>query len=191
MSEHPIVLDLDDFTGEDQDVLRLVQLKTQIRDLRITLFTIPGRISQRRVQALRHDADWIDLVPHGLMHPHPRECENWNHSTMRSCLKAFEGWPFTRGFKAPGWQLSDACYEVLHEVGYWLADQQYNRHRRPEGMGIYELDRPEKIHGHLGHMGGHNANELEYLIPQLLELKDREFGFVRDFVKPWHTNSTS
>ncbi len=185
MSGDPIIVDLDDFTGSAPDLVRLLSLKAQIPGFRVTLFTIPGRISQARVKEVRENYDWIDLVPHGLMHTDAHECEHWHHSAMRACLAHCNGWPYTRGFKAPGWLLSDACYEVLHEQGYWLADQVYNRARRPSGMGIYELDAPNKIHGHLGHLGGHNANELEVLIPHLLGLRDREFGFVRDHVEIW------
>jgi len=190
MSEHPIVVDLDDFTGSHRDCGRLISIKLKVPDFKVTLFTIPGRISQSRIRQVRASYPWIDLVPHGLMHTTSRECERWSHSAMRACLQTFEGWPFTRGFKAPGWQLSDACFEVLHEAGYWLADQDYNRPRRPEGMRIYELDRPEKIHGHLGHLGGHNANELDYIAPRILELRDCEFGFVKDFVTPWHASTS-
>jgi len=89
----------------------------------------------------------------------------------------------SRGWKAPGWQLSDECYEILLEHGYWLADQVYNRPRRPVGLRVYELTSSNRIHGHLGHLGGHNPNELEFLWQGLLSLTDEKFGFVKDFVK--------
>jgi peptidoglycan/xylan/chitin deacetylase (PgdA/CDA1 family) len=187
MAEHPIVVDLDDFTGSMSDIGRLDDMKAEIPDFKATLFTIPGLVTRERLQRIRFAYPWIDLVPHGWMHPTSRECEKWTHAEMRACLAACDNLGlvdgFTRGWKAPGWLLSDSCYDVLLEQGYWLADQIRNRDRRPSGLKVYELDRREKIHGHLGHRGGHNDNELEYLVPSLLKLKNAQFGFVRDFVK--------
>ncbi len=73
---------------------------------------------------------------------------------------------------------------ILRHAGYWLADQPYNRARRPEGLAVYELAGPNRIHGHIGHMGGHNDNALELLMPTLESLNPfRGFGFVRDYVE--------
>ena len=88
----------------------------------------------------------------------------------------------TKGFKAPGWQISDGMYQALLEEGYWVADQSYNNERRPKELKAYILDSGNKIHGHIGHMGGHNENEIEYLLDTILALKEKDFAFIKDVI---------
>lgn len=175
-----ITLDLDDFHEHNSDWDLLVRLREEIPDFRVTLFAIPVYCTSRFI-ADCHARPWIDLVPHGWHHETSRECEAWSYDRMRAAISHYERLGFvTKGWKAPGWQISDGCYEALFEAGYWVADQTYNNERRPKGLKAYLLDRPERIHGHIGHWKGHNDNSLEYLMPQLLALKGEQFGFVRD-----------
>ena len=179
------VLDLDDaYPGNDRRAL-LYDLKRQVPGLRVTLFAIPGRCSQGWINEM---PPWIELVPHGWMHATNRECERWTVDQMQFSLINSALLGFTsRGFKAPGWQISDGCYAELSERGYWVADQPYNNHRRPPGLRAYLLGEPpagvRQIHGHVGHLNGHNANELEYLVPEILACRDMEWKFVSEVVR--------
>lgn len=125
--------------------------------------------------------DWIDMIPHGFLHPTPREAEHWTYEEAYWYLEDFMYRGFTKGFKAPGWQISDDTYRALVDLGYWVADQAYNNDRRPKALKAYILDSGNKIHGHIGHMGGHNTNEIEYLLPHILSLKG-EFLFIKDVI---------
>jgi len=175
-----IYLDLDDFCEPNQDWDLLEHIKRGVPGFKVTLFSIPAYCSQEfivRMQAV----PWIDLVPHGWLHQTSRECENWSYERMRAAISHYERLGFTtKGWKAPGWQVSDGCYQALLDCGWWIADQAYNNHRRPAGLKAYILDRPERIHGHIGNWGGQNTNTLANLVPELFALKDEEFGFVRD-----------
>ena len=44
---------------------------------------------------------------------------------------------FVKGFKAPGWQISDGVYQWLLDHGWWVADQAYNNDRRPKELKAY------------------------------------------------------
>lgn len=122
------------------------------------------------------------------MHLNSRECERWSYETTINYLDAVtlinrHAPVYTLGFKAPGWQISDGCYQALLERGWWVADQSYNNDRRPAGLKAYLLDEgPElRVHGHLGHLGGHNENALELIYDSLLEqFKDKEFKFIKE-----------
>lgn len=180
-----VCLDLDDaYPGNDRmDLLR--DLKRQVPGLRVTLFAIPGRCTREWVASM---PDWVELVPHGWMHDTNRECQDWDRDKMHSAVWHYGVAGFTvRGFKAPGWQISDGCYAELAARGYWVADQPYNNHRRPAGLRCYLLGEPpagvHQIHGHVGHLNGHNANELEYLVPQILACKGAEWRFVSECVR--------
>jgi hypothetical protein len=118
----------------------------------------------------------------------------------------------TKGFKAPGWQISDACYRVLLDEGYWVADQKYNDERRPKALPVYRLrpggvdyvdqhgrmlwqggladprrsiNQVQQIHGHIGHLGGHNDNALELILPDVMKAarRDSDFRFIREVME--------
>jgi len=178
-----VLLDLDDFCEGNSRLHELCLLRRQIPGFKVTLFTIVGRCSPAYLSAIA-SLDWIDLVPHGEMHETSRECQGWTYDRSVRYLDWVEPLGLTRGFKAPGWQISDGMYQALLERDWWVADQEYNDGRRPAGLRNYVLGRGEnvQIHGHVGHLGGHNLNELEFITEQILSMKGQEFGFVKDFV---------
>jgi len=172
-------VDLDDFCEGNQSWEQLECIKRQVPGFRVTLFSILGRCSQRFLQWSR-SWPWIDLVPHGWMHRDCYECAAWTYEEMIRYLDRIEPLRLTRGFKAPGWQISDAAYVALQDRGYWVADQEYNEHRWPTGLKVYLLDDPNKIHGHIGHLGGFNQNELGLITDRIVA--HRNFGFIKDLV---------
>lgn len=173
-----IILDLDDFCEDNNGLDMLFQLRAKVPGFKVNLFTIPGRCSYPFLAAVR-EIDWIDMIPHGHAHQTSRECERWSYGRSIEYLDWVEQFGMTKGFKAPGWQISDGMYEALVEFDFWVADQAYNNHRRPPELRAYILDEPWKVHGHIGHMGGHNANALELIYDDLLKLRG-EFMFIKD-----------
>jgi len=174
----PLILDLDDFTGADDQLRELEKLQQMFgEEFQITLFTIPALCGIDRAAAIRRMFPWVEMVPHGFLHPDPHECSQWTGPVMEAYLDEIACLLFEKGFKAPGWQITDPMYWVLLSRGYWVADQIYNRPRRPGQLLTYEVDEARKIHGHLGHLGGHNKNELQLILPeiqrQVRSLKER------------------
>lgn len=172
------IVDADDFCEGNDKLHILKQIKNEIPNFKISLFMIPGRSSVEWIEEMKK-LDWIDMIPHGWLHPDSRECEHWDYSRSKMYLQEIAHLGLTKGFKAPGWQISDGMYQALLEEGYWVADQNYNNERRPKGLRAYILDMNNQIHGHIGHLGGHNANEIEYLLPHILSLRG-EFLFIKD-----------
>lgn len=177
-----IIVDLDDFCEDNsatkEAIVMLFRLKDKIPEFKVNLFTIPGRCGQGFIEAARK-LDWVDLIPHGMFHATSRECEHWTYEHSCLYLDWLSQYGWTKGFKSPGWQTSDGLFQALAERGYWVADQAYNNHRRPPELRAYILDEPHKIHGHIGHLGGHNANALELIYDDLLQLRG-EFMFIKD-----------
>jgi len=209
-----ILCDLDDFCEDTRslaDLRRLDELRAVIPTFKATLFTIGGRCSKGFIADIKASRPWLDLVAHGWTHQTNRECEQWNADTCREVLAASRIMGLTtRGFKAPGWQISDGCYQALLEEGYWIADQHYNDTRRPADLEAYCLDPSgfaaftvflkvdesgwkshqikavaRQIHGHLGHLGGHNANALEIIAPHILAAAehDTDFRFISEVME--------
>jgi hypothetical protein len=187
-----VILDLDDFCEEQHSLDLLFRLRGEIPGFRATLFTIPKRSGLGFVKGIQ-ELDWLDLVPHGYLHATSRECEHWTYEYSLQYLDWVEHFGFTKGFKAPGWQISDGMYQALAERGYWVADQAYNDARRPPQLPAYTLA-PEqvalegeeviKIHGHIGHLGGTNENELSRIFAQIIAHRSGCFEFIRDYVSP-------
>lgn len=226
------LFDLDDACDDArtrEDLLRLEDLKADIPTLKVTLFTIPGRCSPKWLDEMMARYDWIDWVQHGWLHRDCYECLSWSKKDCLAALRAARSMGFTtKGFKAPGWQISDGCYEALAEEGYWVADQEYNSKRwipHLYSLGTYVITadgdthlrnspfiektyaeasrRVEKrtgirpncivagievmqaIHGHIGHLGGHNANALELIMNDIraAAAKDSDFRFIREVME--------
>jgi len=178
--EQCIIADADDFAETNSGLNKLMFIKSRNPEFKITLFTIPGLCSKEFLKKIQK-LDWIDLVPHGWVHPNPLECLNWSYQESKEYLKKISKLGMTKGFKAPGWQISDGMYQALLEEGYWVADQSYNNDRRPKDLKAYLLDSPNKLHFHINHLGGFNENEIGYSMMKLANLKGK-FGFIKDYV---------
>jgi hypothetical protein len=180
---HPYVVDADDFCVGNSGLERLFEIRGAIPSFKITLFTIVGRCSKNFLDGIK-TVDWIDLVPHGLFHETARECEHWTYEESMHYLETIEGLGLTRGFKAPGWQISDGMYRALLESNYWVADQRYNDARRPKELKAYLLQDTDgstphwKRHYHVQNVCG---NGLEERLREILLLQG-EFAFVKDVV---------
>jgi hypothetical protein len=155
-----VIFDSDDlYEGHDRmDLLKKLHYANPL--FRMTAFTIPRHCTSDYIAYL---PDWIEIVPHGWMHGEPpNECENWSYDQMATLIDHIENGcspRWSRGFKAPGWLISDACYEALEDYGWWVADQPYNDARRPEGLRVHRLGDGDHLHTHIQDWGSNGLNE--------------------------------
>lgn len=174
------VFDWDDHCPENDAMPWMLQLKEINLAFKATLFSIPGLGSEG---FWRSHPDWIELVPHGWLHPTSRECEHWSRETMEAYVENPRVLAMgTPGFKAPGWQISNDIYEVLLERGWWVADQHLEDHRRPVDLPVYLYEDGDNHHGHVQNVCG---NGLEETWDQVCEMVDRttEFLFASEATK--------
>ena len=172
-----IIVDADDLMEQSNGLHILYQIKSKIQNFKITLFTIPGLCSDDFLNQVR-EIGWIDMVPHGWIHETSRECENWTYEQSIDYLNKIERYNFTKGFKAPGWQISDGMYKALLEKGYWVADQMYNNDRRPKELKAYLLDESYKYHYHIPDVCG---NGIKQSFEQIIKLKG-DFKFIKEII---------
>ena len=172
-----ICIDADDFY-EFNNKLWLFDQLHRYNGMVFTLFTIPGLCTRKFIDEVK-EIPYIDMVPHGWMHPHSRECEKWSYEDSIVYLDHIESLGLTKGFKAPGWQISDGTYRALLERGYWVADQHYNTLRRPPELKVHFPGYGK--HFHVGHMGGYNENEIEMHLPALKQMTGF-FRFIKDVI---------
>lgn len=175
-NQNSVICDADDFHENNTGFDNLFRIKNERKDFKITLFAIPGLCSTLFIDSVKK-FDWIELCPHGWMHPSPRECESWTYDESIDYLKKIEPLGWRKIFKAPGWQISDGMYKALLEFGYAVADQKYNDFRRPKELKIFY---PPLHHYHIGHMGGHNRNEIGGFVNTIIQ-EEKTFSFYDRF----------
>ncbi|MEN3337127.1 MAG: hypothetical protein V7647_803 [Acidobacteriota bacterium] len=180
-----MIFDTDDLHATNHRLDLLERLHDANPLFRMTAFAVPAYCTPAFLASL---PEWIECVPHGWDHGGPdcanaREAEHWTYDqAIDVLLSAPEG--MARGWKSPGWQISDGTYLALHELGYWVADQHYNDHRRPEGIRFHCEGDGDHVHTHVQNVCG---NGLEETFPALLERVRvaESFELVSEVVRPW------
>ena len=177
-----MVFDWDDFFEHNHKYELLLQLKSLRPDFRCTMFAVPGLGS---LEFWSDVPDWIELAVHGWEHPDPYECAVWSHGRMEALLdEPIVQEFFVEGFKAPGWQISDDCYRVLQERGWWVADHWDNNARRPIGIDAHVVGGPDHWHGHIQDVCGNGLAETFNEVAGMVRHADT-FELVSEAVQPW------
>lgn len=175
-----MIFDCDDLWEGHDNLSLLVELRLANPLFRMTAFAVPGLGTDEYWESL---PDWIELAAHGWKHPHPREAENW---TYEEALEVLLCTPlrFVEGFKAPGWQISEGTYQACDELGWWVADQSYNDHRRPFGLRFHCEGEFDHVHTHVQDWGSNGLNESwDYILRRVTEATS--FELVSEVVRPW------
>lgn len=183
------IFDLDDLWDDAPAQDLLFGLKELYPALKVTLFAVPGRCSSELLD-LWADLPWVELAVHGWTHEPNTECKTWTRDDMARCLDAVEHiGGFARGFRAPGWQISDEALDELAARGYWLAGH-WSDCRRATERGLsawYAAHDYRSVHGHFQDI--HQTNPaLRNGLRQLAEErglpwdKDTRFKFVGEVV---------
>ena len=151
-----VICDFDDFHERNHKLDRLNELKAINPAFKCTLFAVPGLGSADFWASV---PDWCELVVHGWLHPDPYECQNWTYERTKQAMETRPD-RFVRGFKAPGWQISDSSYAALLDAGWWVADQHLEDERRPKGLRTYFYeDGEDRWHGHIQNVCGNGIEE--------------------------------
>ena len=119
---------------------RLDQLHYANPDFKVTLFAIPGEMTQEILNWCRANRSWVELAVHGFYHTSNYECDNITYEEFNDKMLELGDIIdiyFVKGFKAPGWQISEGAYSWLKDNGWWIADQSYNNDRRPKEIPAY------------------------------------------------------
>jgi len=177
------VVDADDFCTDywRNGLNILFYWKAKYPNFKITLFTIPQKTSVGFLKLIIPHLDWIELGVHGFSHETNFEVQHWNEKTTNDHLDYAETFlVYSKVFKAPGWQITypqpyneypDASkpvndnpqlvYDVLKKRGYLVADQHYNKDKRPEDLRTYCTCNPLQFHMHTWDMEQGEPNGLE------------------------------
>lgn len=151
-----MIFDWDDFHEKNHRLDLLHELKRINPLFRCTLFAVPGLGSTQFWESVPR---WCELAVHGWLHPDSYECQNWTQQRTEEMIRGRSS-HFVRGFKAPGWQISDATYGTLLMNNWWVADQHLEDARRPKGLRTYFYeDGDDRWHGHIQNVCGNGLEE--------------------------------
>ncbi len=136
---------------------KLDQLHYANPNFKATLFAIPGEMTAELCEWCKANRGWIELAAHGFFHTSNYECADMRYEEIENKMDFFEPMLdeyFVKGFRAPGWQISDDWYQWLFDNDYWVADQSYNNKRRPATIpayinnnGKFEAYKPQTLPG--------------------------------------------
>lgn len=171
------IVDADDFHQKNNGFELFKHIRNTIPDFKINLFCVVGLCKKAFINDCKK-MEWLDLIPHGWKHPGPLECLSWSYQESIKYLDKIESLGLTKGFKAPGWQISNGMYQALLERGYWVADQEYNNNRRHKELKTYIIDKPNKYHYHIQNVCG---NGIEEKLDEILSLKG-DFKFIKEII---------
>ncbi len=179
-----MIVDFDDFSEDDHRLDLLHELREINPAFRCTLFAIPGRGTDEFWDAV---PSWCELAVHGWMHPSSTECADW---TYERAVQMIDSKParFVRGFKAPGWQVSEGTYRALADHGWWIADHWENNPRRPASLA-HHMVTPEAAtgmsdthwHGHIPDVCGNGIAQTFDRLRKKVEAAE-SFEFVSEVV---------
>lgn len=162
------------FDSDDMGCNRIISETTQSHDCRdaliplhhanpnfkATLFAIPGEMTPELLKWSK-EQDWVELAVHGFYHTSNYECQEMGLGEFGAYMQEFKPMLdefFVKGFKAPGWQISDDAFSWLEHHDYWVADQSYNNDRRPD-MPVYLVNN-NSVHTHTWNCVGNGVYEL-------------------------------
>lgn len=194
----------------DGSVLRnrydlLLQLKEHYPELKVSLFYIPydyeaemTQLSLQRknkLKLLKDNLDWIELIPHGLMHI-PNEFEKADREAMELALKAIDeafkkdDLPYVKGFCAPYWLYNQDVVDVLNENGWWMATDRNQKKAFKTNKGyIYTHSIDEDLAGITeaslhGHMTPPSDNDFGRCFLNLMKMPhNQKWCFVSERIK--------
>ncbi len=166
------IVESDDFQDKyDRNGLEMLfYWKAKYPKFKITLFTIPNKLSWNMRALMERHTDWIELSWHGWDHDSNYECWEWDYEKTAALEKRLPG-GFVKIFKAPGWMITgnekgegsgyplqphnklaadnQAVYKALRDMDYVVFDRHYNKQFRPEGLKCVCVDcNPDIVHMH-------------------------------------------
>lgn len=164
---------------------KLIELREINPAFKVTLFAIPGEMTAELTGWCQLNRDWVEIAVHGFFHQTNYECEKLKYDDFDFFMRQFKDilkTCFVKGFKAPGWQISNDIYRWLVDNNYWVADQPYNDNRRPKELKSYVIRNNPHWHGHTWDCMGNGIYETFSKLSPMVE-HTSEFQFVSEVVQ--------
>ena len=110
-----IVVSFDDIYKNNDRWEELKKIKEEIPDFKVTLFVITYD-DEEYWNSLK--TDWTELVFHA--YEHRGDWKEWSVEDAEKWLSYFNSLGFAKGFKAPGWHMTENICKAINNLDFWV-----------------------------------------------------------------------
>ncbi len=110
-----IIVSFDDIYKNHDRWEEFKKIKEEIPEFKVTLFVIT-RDDKEYWDSLK--TDWTELVFHS--YEHSGEWLNWSVEEAEKQLKYYNELGFAKGFKAPGWHMTENICKAINNLDFWV-----------------------------------------------------------------------
>jgi hypothetical protein len=184
MSEKYIVVSYDDLWEGNDNWDAFVEFQKKIPNFKATFFVNPGQCSEAFLRKI--DQPWSELAYH--CENHSGGFKNWTkEEAIQHLMKYHKNYNFVKGFKAPGWKITQNLIEACKELDFWVSsistipvdiEKKYYVYYK-KGEGLLELKEYVQYYGHLQ---SHNFNENLKELEEYVLKNNNRFKFVSEVI---------
>jgi len=179
-----IVISFDDMWEGNDRWNDFINLHKKIPNIKITFFVNPSQCSIEFLKKINQS--WIELVYHAENHSGGHK--KWSKEEAKErLLKYVKEFNFAKGFKAPGWKITQNIIDGCKELDFWIASIntipiEYNKvfytyYKKGEGLSHHE-----KYSEYYGHLQSYNFIENLKELKEYCTKKDLNFKFVSEMI---------
>jgi len=184
MENRKIVISFDDMWKGNDRWNVFEDLHNKYPNFKVTFFVNPGQCSDEFLKMIKRD--WTELVYHAENHTGSHM--SWSKEEAKErLLKNHIEYGFVKGFKAPGWKITQNIIDACKELDFWIASLNtvilnhkkifYTRYKKGEGLSLHK-DYTE----YYGHMQSYNFNENIKELDEYCLNNKLDFKFVSEMI---------
>lgn len=180
-----IIVSYDDLWEGNDNWSIFEEFHKRVPTFKATFFVNPGQCSDEFLKKV--NVEWVELAYH--CQNHSGGFKNWSKDEAKQYLQKYNTeFGFVKGFKAPGWKITQNLIDACKELGFWVSsintvpvdiDNIYYIHYK-KGEGLLELKEYTQYYGHLQSYNFHeNLQELE----EYCKNNEHEFKFISEIIE--------
>ena len=186
MNKKIVVVSLDDMWLGNDNWETFVDFQKKFPKFKATFFVNPGQGPCTDEFLKKINQPWTELAYHA--ENHSGGFKNWTKEDAKKyLLKYYNEYGFVKGFKAPGWKITQNIIDACKELDFWVASintvpvdiEKIYYTSFKKGEGLLYLKNYTQYYGHLQSYNFHeNLKELE----QHCIENDPDFKFVSEMI---------
>lgn len=158
-----LIVSYDDIYEGNDNWEEFEKLHQEFPELKITFFVITGGCSEEFLKKIKQS--WSQLVFHSW--EHSGHWQKWSVEETKEWLLKYQSLGFEKGFKAPGWKITENIIKACQELDFWICTPQtipvnvkqfwYTYPKE----GLREYDKYDEFYDHIQHQHYDGAKWIE------------------------------
>ncbi len=175
------IVSFDDLYDGNDQWEQFLKLHDEIPELKVTFFVIASNLSYTFWKKINQP--WCELVYHS--DEHTGNWLTWSKEEAKDRLQFHQYFNFAKGFKAPGWKMTQNIADAINELGYWGCvcngyEFGINKKWITERQGFLRTDSYFEMYGHTQDRDLHDKL---YQIKEIAQTNEVQFKFISEVVK--------